>query len=446
MATETDQNSEFFKGVTKLFPRDLTFRLKITLIIITVLIVIVGNILLLFLPQTKGFLIDDLSSSNVMSFDDINYTLDSGYELDFNQGGYIVPIEQNNNPLGIVIYANGNINYDQNQYITDETYIFLREDEYYQIMGDLVLYNSEEEFFINNAKNAFPTILGKTPFLETPIGKKHYPLSEKYGHIVANVDDSFINITDINNEGLFNKSTFFLVSLIHVMFTIAVLFAIIVMTDRKPIDEPNRSLNSRKVSSKPLKISLLTNFLWLGLLYLKPNIYTVQIILMISLGYILYLLYFKNEVRSFDLKFINYSKNTLIFLPLTIALITFLLFGNTSITLQSMKLNLTFENMFFLTTSLTWLSFMLYSFIPFLHREFDKQKFECLTIVIYSIIVYLVFSLIDIGRLNSYNIYNAILFIPIFTLTLYLYSKRVYNFISPLLTVLFVRVLIGIIR
>src|SRR6056297_3372776 len=170
--------------------------MKISLIIITVLVVTLGNLFLLLLPQTKGVLIDDLNSSNVMSFEKINYTLQSGYQLDYSKGGFVVPIEDNNNPLGMVIYSKGTIDYEGNSYKTDKAFIFLREDEYYEVMGNLLLYKSEEEFFINNANNSFSTILEQTSFLETPIGKKYYPHSGGHGHIIVDLDGEFINITD----------------------------------------------------------------------------------------------------------------------------------------------------------------------------------------------------------------------------------------------------------
>jgi len=276
MATKTDQILEFFKGDIKLIPRDLTFRLKFMFIVATILIVIVGNILLLMLPQTKGFLLNDLNSTSVMAFDEIYYELESGYKLDFDQGGFIVPIENNQNPLGIVIYASGEIQYDEKSFFTSESYIFLREDEYYEIMGNLLLYKSEEQFFIDNAYNSFSSILSQTPFLETPIGKKYYPLSENGGHIVANIDDDFINIANESESNLLTNPTFFLISLIHILFTIAILLIIIVLTDRKAMDEPNRSMDSNIVNSKPLWVSLLANVSWLILLYLGANMITVQ--------------------------------------------------------------------------------------------------------------------------------------------------------------------------
>src|SRR6056297_1666240 len=221
MATKTVQIIEFFKGVIKLFPRDLTFRLKFIFILITIIIVFIANILLLMLPQTKGFLIDDLNANTVMAFDQIDYQLESGHRFDFKQGGFIVPIENNNNPLGIVIYASGEINYKDNPYNTSETYVFLREEQYYEIMGELLLYKSEEEFFIDNANTAFSSILGQTPFIETPIGKKYYPLSEDSGYIVANIDGEFKSVIDREENNLISKPIFFLISFIHVLFSIA---------------------------------------------------------------------------------------------------------------------------------------------------------------------------------------------------------------------------------
>jgi len=446
MATKTDQILEFFKGDIKLIPRDLTFRLKFMFIVATILIVIVGNILLLMLPQTKGFLLNDLNSTSVMAFDEIYYELESGYKLDFDQGGFIVPIENNQNPLGIVIYASGEIQYDEKSFFTSESYIFLREDEYYEIMGNLLLYKSEEQFFIDNAYNSFSSILSQTPFLETPIGKKYYPLSENGGHIVANIDDDFINIANESESNLLTNPTFFLISLIHILFTIAILLIIIVLTDRKAMDEPNRSMDSNIVNSKPLWVSLLANVSWLILLYLGANMITVQIVLMVFMLYIFYLLHVNNKIRLYDLKLINHSKHSLIILPVTIAIITFLFFGNTSVTLQSINIQLTFVDIFFYLTSAFWISFISFSFIPMMHREFSKEKYELVSVILYNVIVYIGFCLIQFNNLNVFHYFNAAIFIPIFATLLNTFAKRTYNFISPVITIVLVRILINIIR
>lgn len=428
-----------------MFSRNLTFRVKILLILSTVIIVLVGNILLLTLPKTKGFFTDDLHAPSIMAFNSIDYKLQSGYHLLFDEGGFILPIQTKDNPLGIVIYAKGDISYQDDVYQTDNVFIFLHEKEYYCIMGDLTLVGSDEVFFIKKTKSSSPYILASIPSLETPIGKKYYPLTEKQGNIIISLDAGFSNLTNLHHSSL-KKPYYFLAVLIYISFAIAMLFIILILTDRRPLEKMNRSLDTRKVNYRSINIALSINALWLTLLSFNANMYITQIILIVGLVYLLYELIYVEKILATDLRLINFTKTNFIFLPLAISLLTFLLFGNTSITLQQVNQNFTLEGAFYMLTSFLWLFFISFSFIPYICRETGNSKFEHRVIIIYNIIFYLLYNLTTMEVFNLTIISNAVLFIPIYTYTLNNFSKRVYNFLPPFLTIILANFLISVIR
>lgn len=433
------------KGDGILYPQNLNFRTKFFMILATILIIIIGNIILLALPQTKGFLIDDLEASTIMTFDRIHYRLNSEYLLSFPNKGYLVPIEMNSNPLGFAIFAEGNIAYEDDVYGVKETYIFVQEEEYYDILGNLFLQNSDETFFVDTTNNALSSALETTAYLELPIGKKYYPMSEEQGNIIIYQDREFVNLTH-NTSSVLDYNIYYLTAILHVLFLIALGYVILLITDKRVAPEINRSLDVKFVSYRPLQLVILTTFFWLGALKLNGDLFTVQILLMASMTYILYYLLKIDNKRPFDLRLINFSIGDFVILPIIIGLMGYLIFGNTSITLRYFSFDFDLLNVFFIITSFLWISFVALSFIPFILRELDYEKHENTLAIIYCLIVYFAFISISGRPFNLFTLLNGMVFIPLYTITLNMYGKRLYNFIPPLTTILVVKLLINTIR
>ncbi len=423
----------------------LAFKHKFYMIFTIILILVIGNILLLILPQTKGFLSEDLEAGSIMAFDRINYRLQSGYLLSFPSKGFLVPIEMNNNPLGFALFAQGQIAYGDQVYQANETYLFLQEDEYYEIVGNLYLHRTDEEFFIDTANNALKYALKTTAFLELPIGRKYYPMSEEKGNIVIYENGEFSNIVSEASTVL-NYGMFYLTAFIHILFAIAIGFIVILLTESRAAPEPNRSLDVHFISYRPLQVIIISTIAWLALLSLDIDLITVQILLMSSLAYVIYHLLYIDKKNPYDLRLVNFNMGDSLIIPAIIGFMTYLIFGNTSITLSQFSFDLGLESSIFMITSFFWMSFVVFGFIPFILREFNALEHENAFIIAFAVLVYFAYILISGKALNLFSILNGLVLIPIYTLILNIYAKRVYNFTSVFTTIVVASLLIFLVR
>ncbi len=406
--------------------KTLSVRSQLILMTLTILLIIVALSLIMLSPDGKGYYLQDLRVDSAYIFDNLQYQLTSGHTLSFQDKGFLLPIEDYEEILGIAIYGSGNIIYQGETKRVNECYLFIPQQQFYDLLAHLSLSQHEDAFFINRANNNLEYALQENTYLETPVGRKYFPFQKDGLSIIIRNREGFQDFE--NSHYPYPKGQlFYLLSLCHIMLTGALFLAATLLTERESKREYPDLVLTRTQLQRALYQMLGGAGIFMIILILQGNLLAALIILISTLLLVLYGLSRHHPDILGELRLKITDTFDTIIIPLIFSGLIWLLFGNTSIRMSLSYRGLNLASELFYMLSSGYFIFFITSFLPFYARQRNFQDYLPLMIFITTASTYVLLSYLDFGTVTPLTFYNGLFFIPLFGLLAEYIARRLKN-------------------